>query len=184
MGGVLVRDFIVHHPQTWSTLNTSADFKLVFLGAPLGGSFRIPSVLFGYDSLITKLAKIDLFHTKKELLGVFSKLPGLLSLLPLTTDAENDFSKVETWSKMREALGESDWPLPLPADLAEFKTYRDSAQATQIDYTNISYIAGRDKATPCGYQIDSTGGSKELVFMSTAEGDQSVTWESGIPAKM
>jgi CHAT domain-containing protein len=184
MGGVLVRDFIVNHKQTWDTLNASAGFKLIFLGAPLGGSFRIPSVLFGYDSLITKLAKIDLFHTKKELLGVFSKLPGLLSLLPLTTEPENDFSKSDTWSKMREAFGQGDWPLPQSADLTEFKAYRDSALTTEIDYTNISYIAGRDKSTPCGYRIDEVNGSKELVFLCTAEGDQSVTWESGIPSKM
>jgi CHAT domain-containing protein len=184
MGGVLVRDFIVNHKKTWEALNTSPGFKLLFLGAPLGGSFRIPSVLFGYDSLITKLAKIDLFNTRKELLNVFSKLPGLLSLLPLTTDPENDFAKDKTWLKMREAFGDERWPIPLKEDLDEFKEYRDGVVGTEIDYTNISYIAGRDKATPCGYRIDSSGGGKELVFLSTAEGDQSVTWASGIPAKM
>src|SRR5690606_17948015 len=49
MGGVLVRDFIVNYPDTWQKLNQSSGFRLLFLGSPLGGSFRIPYVLFGRD---------------------------------------------------------------------------------------------------------------------------------------
>ena len=45
----------------------------------------------------------------------------------------------------------------------------------------LVYIAGRDKSTPSGYEVDENG---ELVFLSTGAGDQSVTWESGIPQKM
>ena len=84
MGGVLVRDFILQHNDTWKKLNDSAGFRLVFLGSPLGGSFRIPYVLFGKDPIIDKINKIDIFHTKSELLEIFSDYPGLLSLLPLT----------------------------------------------------------------------------------------------------
>ncbi|RYF96089.1 MAG: CHAT domain-containing protein, partial [Chitinophagaceae bacterium] len=50
-----------------------------------------------------------------------------------------------------------------------------------IDYTNAVYIAGRDKSTPSGYEFDD---NNNLVFLSTAAGDQSVTWDSGIPKKM
>ena len=79
MGGVLVRDFILHHNDTWKRLNKSAGFRLLFLGSPLGGSFRIPYVLFGKDPIIDKLSKIDIFNTKKDLLKIFSAFPGLLS---------------------------------------------------------------------------------------------------------
>ncbi|MBA4056362.1 MAG: hypothetical protein C0490_16730, partial [Marivirga sp.] len=184
MGGVLVRDFIVYHPKTWEKLNHSTGFKLIFLGAPLGGSYRIPSVLFGLDGIIDKLSKIDIFHSKKDLLKIFSKLPGILSLLPHTR--EQDFADPATWQTMKNAFGVTDWPLPESADLAEFGNYRDKIQERleEIDYTNVTYIAGRDKATPCGYRIDETKSGKELVFLSTAEGDQSVTWESGIPSRM
>ncbi len=181
MGGVLVRDFIVHHPQTWQALNQSAGFQLLFLGAPLGGSFRIPAVLCGKDALIDKLDRIDIFHRKEELLEVFSKFPGMLCLLPLTTDADRDFSKTDTWRKMSEPLGT--WPLPHEKDLNTFGEYRDKVNKgmQEIDYTHIAYIAGKDKATPNGYQIEDTLTGKDLVFYSTAEGDQSVTWETGIP---
>ncbi|MDQ6845769.1 MAG: hypothetical protein M3Z92_15735, partial [Bacteroidota bacterium] len=184
MGGVLVRDFILSYPDTWKSLNQSTGFKLVFLGAPLGGSYRIPFVLMGKDAIIDKLSKVDIFHTKVELLAMFSKMPGLLSLLPLTTDAGNDFANADIWKAMSAPLGA--WPLPQKNDLDEFKKYRDNILSSldKIDFSNITYVAGKDAATPCGYRIDDTNAGKELVFLSTAEGDQSVTWESGIPKKL
>lgn len=182
MGGVLVRDFIINHDATWQKLNKSSGFTLLFLGSPLGGSFRIPYVLFGYDEIISKIATIDLFHTKKELLQIFTNLPGLLSLLPLTTDAANDFSKEQTWKKMGASMGDSSWPIPSKKVLEEFGRYRDeiNAKSKNIDWTNAVYIAGRDIATPSGY---STVNGK-LEFVHTAAGDQSVTWDSGIPKRM
>jgi CHAT domain-containing protein/pimeloyl-ACP methyl ester carboxylesterase len=175
MGGVVVRDLIVTHPDTWATLNKSRDFRLVFLGSPLGGSFRIPYALFGKDPLIVKLSMLDIMHTKKELIKVFSQWPGLLSLLP------PDMGDTDEWEKMRIALGDDDWPLPLKDKLTEFNNYRKAINQTVIDYSNAVYIAGKDKATPCGYTIDADTG---LKFLSTAEGDSNVTWDSGIPAQM
>lgn len=188
MGGVLVRDFIVNHSDTWKRLNGSKDFRLLFLGAPLGGSFRIPAVMFGQDSIINLLSKIDIFHTKKDLLEFFSQMPGLWDLLPMAQDAANDFTNFTSdgvWEKMA-AVMEAGWPLPkMTNDGDSFSTYRKAALANEIDYANTVYIAGKDKATPCGYRIDTlSDGSRELVFLSTAEGDQSVTWESGIPKKL
>jgi CHAT domain-containing protein len=185
MGGVLVRDFMVYHPATWKTLNESAGFRLLFLGSPLGGSFRIINVLFGEDDIISKVSKLDIIHTKKGLLKIFSRFPGLLSLLPFNTDAKNDFSKLAIWEEMKTAFGESNWPLPSGEDLSNFKKYRNTVlNATTIDYSNAVYIAGQDKQTPSGYRIDDTIRGSELVLLSTAEGDQSVTWESGIPKPM
>ena len=183
MGGVLVRDFILHHNDTWKLLNKSAGFRLLFLGSPLGGSFRIPYVLFGKDPIIDKLSKIDIFNTKKDLLKIFSAFPGLLSLLPLTDGDNNDFAKTKTWKRMSEALGEAKWPIPSDKDLSQFESYRKfiNDHSANIDYTNAVYIAGRDKSTPSGYEVDENG---ELIFLSTGAGDQSVTWESGIPQKM
>ncbi|RYF97939.1 MAG: hypothetical protein EOO02_19935, partial [Chitinophagaceae bacterium] len=55
MGGVLMRDLIITQPATWLKLNSDANFRLLFLGAPLGGSFRILTVLFGTDFIINTL---------------------------------------------------------------------------------------------------------------------------------
>ena len=186
MGGVLVRDFINKHPETWKTLNTSKDFRLIYLGSPLGGSHRIATVLFGEDAIIKKLSKLDLFHTKKRLLKMFSKFPGILSLLPLTTDPENDFADIETWKKMRQYFGKSSWPLPTVKDLNNFKKYRDNIinKRDDIDYSKMVYIAGKDKMTPCGYYLEDFSNKKKLYFLYTGEGDQSVTWELGIPKQL
>ena len=177
MGGVLVRDFILTQNATWTRLNQSPGFKMIFLGSPLGGSYRIPFVLMGNDVMIDKLSKIDIFHNKKALLGIFSRFPGLLNLLPLSK---------ATWDKLAAAIEEDKWPLPLPGDLVNFGNYRDHIinSSDSIDYSNAVYVAGKDKSTPCGYRIDETSNGQELVFLSTGEGDQSVTWESGIPKKM
>jgi CHAT domain/Lecithin:cholesterol acyltransferase len=186
MGGVLVRDFIINHDSTWQKLNASKGFKLLFLGSPLGGSSRILTVLFGQDAIINSLNMLDRVHTKKELLSMFAAFPGILSLLPLSTDEGNDFASEQTWRNMRTALGDAAWPLPAKAELDVFKLYRDNiiAKREGIDYSNMIYIAGKDKHTPCGYYVDDIPPRKELVFLVTGEGDQSVTWETGIPKKM
>jgi CHAT domain-containing protein/pimeloyl-ACP methyl ester carboxylesterase len=185
MGGVLVRDFILKHPATWKKLNASAGFKLIFLGAPLGGSFRIPRVLFGDDSIIKQISKIDFEHNTKELIEIFIRFPGILSLLPHTDDTENNFADVAVWKKMREGLDKT-WPLPADKELTQFLNYRKAVSKglSDEDYVNMSYIAGQDKYTPCGYKLTDTPLGKKLEFTGTAEGDQSVTWDSGIPKKM
>jgi hypothetical protein len=49
-----------------------------------------------------------------------------------------------------------------------------------MDYTNVTYIAGqsrKNKFTICDLEIEDS----KLVFKATNAGDESVTWESGIP---
>ncbi|MEM7187006.1 MAG: CHAT domain-containing protein, partial [Bacteroidota bacterium] len=185
MGGVLVRDFILKHPATWQELNKRKGFRLLFLGSPLGGSHRILTVLFGEDAIIKKLSKLDLFHSKRRLLEMFSKFPGILGLLPLTTGEGEDYAKPETWEAMLDVFGKKRWPLPSTKDLDNFRKYRDNVlkKRDDIDYSNMVYIAGKDKMTPKGYYLD-TNPKEHLYFLYTAEGDQSVTWELGIPKQL
>lgn len=184
MGGVLVRDFIARHRDTWNKLNSSNDFTLLFLGSPLGGSYRIPYVLFGFDAIITKLSKLDIIHSKKELLKMFSAFPGMLNLLPIS--GKHDFSDPALWEEMREASGDNDWPIPPDNALKAFAQYKSVAlsSVTPDDFKNAVYIAGQDSSTPCDFRIDESPQGKTLVFLSTREGDQSVTWDSGIPTEM
>lgn len=185
MGGVLMRDFMIQHPDTWSQLNHSDKFKLLLLGSPLGGSFRIPYVLFGRDASIKMLDFIDRFHSKKELLSIFSQMPGLLSLLPLNKDDDYDFAQASLWQKMQKATGDYNWPIPDKKLLEEFKTYRDTifARRDALDYSNVFYVAGQcrpNKETICGFRIE----KNTLTFLATREGDESVTWQTGIPQQL
>jgi CHAT domain-containing protein len=183
MGGVVTRDFIINYPATWKKLNTSKDFKLLLLGAPLGGSYRIPYVLSGKDPIISQLSKIDMKHTKKELLDMFRKYPGLLGLLPVAKEV--DFADEKTWQSMRNA-SLFDWNIPDKKDLQFWGAYRDKVleKMDSIELENIIYIAGKDDATVCGFEINNNLPDEKLVFKSTAEGDQSVTWDTGIPQKL
>ncbi|WP_339869485.1 CHAT domain-containing protein [uncultured Algoriphagus sp.] len=182
MGGVLVRDFIVYHPETWQQLNNSLGFRAVFLGSPLGGSYRIPYVLFGKDSLIKLLGKIDIRHSTKELLEVFCNFPGILNLLPISNNNRHDFSDRKLWERMRAASGDDSWPIPSAKVLDEFGKHQKLVLDTidGIDYSNITYIAGQSgkkSFTISNLEIE----DGELVFYATNAGDESVTWMSGIP---
>jgi hypothetical protein len=74
-------------------------------------------------------------------------------------------------AKNAEGLGDTDWPVPSEGDLSKFEKYRNLAleNSEKIDFTNAIYIAGRDKSTPSGYELDENGA---LVFLSTGAGDQ------------
>ncbi len=185
MGGVLVRDFALYFPDTWKQLNQRAGFRTLFLGSPLGGSYRIPYVLFGKDDIIQLLGKIDIKHSMKGLLGIFTNFPGILNLLPINRTGKHDFSDLEFWKKLRTAFGDESWPLPEQVFLEQFGIYQAKvlAEADRMDYSNVSYIAGqsrKEKFTICDLEIV----DGKLVFKATNAGDESVTWESGIPKEV
>lgn len=185
MGGVLVRDLAVYFPETWKHLNERPGFRTLFLGSPLGGSYRIPYVLFGKDDLIQLLGKIDIKNSTKGLLCIFTNFPGILNLLPINRSGKHDFSDREFWKKLRTAFGDESWPIPDQIYLDEFGKYQAKilAEGENIDFTNVSYIAGqsrKDKFTISDLDIE----DNELVFFATNAGDESVTWESGIPKEI
>ncbi|WP_111671088.1 CHAT domain-containing protein [Algoriphagus litoralis] len=185
MGGVLTRDFILYHPETYAKLKVVPGFKILFLGSPLGGSYRIPYVLFGKDGIIKLLAKIDIRNSSKELLTIFVNFPGILALLPINWSGKHDFSDRSFWEKLRKASGDDSWPIPSESDLKEFGEYQNLVlqQKGKIDYDQIYYIAGQSrkkKSTISDLEIR----DGNLTFIATNQGDESVTWESGIPKEI
>ncbi len=179
MGGVLVKEFILNFDATWKQLNGSAGFKLLMLGTPWLGSYRIPNVFAGRDGIIKQLSTLDFAHTKEELISLFSKFPGILNLLPVVPD--RDFSKPEVWVELQKA-SQLVWNIPSKAILADFAKFRKNTldNADKIDFTNVRYVAGKDTITQIGYEVV----KGELQFKVTGKGDQSVSWELGIPAKL
>lgn len=185
MGGVLVRDFIIRYPDTWKALNELPGFKTLFLGSPLGGSYRIPYVLFGQDEMIRLLGKIDIKRSAKSLLNIFCNMPGILNLLPINRDGKHDFSNRGFWESLRTAYGDESWPIPDRKSLERFGSYQKLVleREKDIDYTNIIYIAGQSRVKKSTVSsLDIRDG--KLVFDYTNKGDESVTWESGIPQKL
>lgn len=177
MGGLVIRDLIINHNATWKWLNEQPGFRTVLLGTPWLGSYRIPHVLSGKDSIIKQLDTIDFAHNKKKLINMFSKFPGLLDLLPIHDS--KDFSAVKLWDDFTAAAGLGTQTISaelLKSFAAYTKKIKDNIDS--IDFANIVYVAGKDKETVKDYYIE----NGSLKFISTAEGDQSVTWASGIPA--
>ena len=179
MGGLVIRDLIINHSATWKLLNEQANFRTLLLGTPWMGSYRIPHVLSGKDSIIKQLDIIDFAHSKTTLINMFSKFPGLLDLLPIHDS--RDFGSQKVWEDFVTASGLSTETIPVSL-LKNFTAYSKTMKANidSIDYSNIVYVAGKDKETIKDYKIE----NGRLQFYSTAEGDQSVTWASGIPAKI
>jgi len=176
MGGLVIRDMIINHSETWKTLNEQPGFRTILLGTPWTGSFRIPHVLSGKDEIIKQLSVIDFAHSKRKLINMFSKFPGLLDLLPIHGDI--DFSSTKIWEDFVKAADINTETIPASL-LKNFSDYTKTirAEINSIDYTNIVYVAGKDDETISNYKIE----NGKLQFYATAKGDQSVTWASGIP---
>lgn len=186
MGGVLLRNWMIQFPESFEKLNLRPGFKAVFLGAPLEGSYRILYVLFGRDGIIRKLARIDRKNSMQELVTVFLTMPGLLNLLPIQSNGNAiDFSNIKEWRKIRDKFGNKDWPIPDENVLTEFGKLQKEILAgrKKIIWDNLYYIAGLSRRkNPTISDIDLTG--NELKFIATSSGDESVTWESGIPKEL
>ncbi len=183
MGGVLFREFMLHG-SNWAALNNSKQFRAIFLGAPLGGSYLIPETFTGRGGNINKLSMLDLKHGKKELLQVFANCPGLYNLLPLSNTPHN-FEDKQLWQSLLSSSGNVGI-LPSDSMIKKFAAFKKHvlANAENLDYSNIFYIAGKADATTATFEINATGRANNLVFKSTPEGDGSVTWASGIPKKL
>ena len=188
MGGLVLREFIDNYKDsTWKQITTFADYKVLFLGSPLGGSYLIPEILVGKGGRLKQLANLDRFHTKEELLKVFSKYDGILSLLPIDTSV-HDFTDNATWKKMKEHFISVNWPIPEDATLKKFVAFHKKVKAFKSDIyndKNFIYVAGKSDKTVNGFYYNIHSGNEDkLIFTGTPYGDGSVTWDTGIPKEI
>ncbi|MCH5599075.1 hypothetical protein MKP09_14745 [Niabella ginsengisoli] len=177
MGGLVIRDMAINYPATWSWLNAQSHFKTILLGTPWMGSYRIPHVLSGMDSIIKQLDTIDFTSSRSRLINMFAQFPGLLGLLPIAS-GDIDFSNKKEWEVFAAATGLK-WEIPGNSLLQEFSSFKRKVNSglESLNHDNIIYVAGKDDQTVSGYMYE----NGQLKFQTTAEGDQSVTWETGIP---
>jgi pimeloyl-ACP methyl ester carboxylesterase len=136
MGGLLARAVIAGHPDVWERLCRHPQGRLVMLGAPLGGSWAIPLVLTGRDSLVKQLALLDMKHDCSQLLDVFSEYPGLLEMLP-----EPLFDRA-VWERLKAADSDRSWPLPTTVALDKARRVRVRIEFSPLDPDRVCYVAG------------------------------------------
>jgi len=208
MGGLVTRDLMMNHTETWEELNAISNFKCILLGTPWQGSYGIPEIITGIGGAIKSVSRLAIFQSRKELLEVFVRYSGLLQLLPIHEEA-HDFGDMELWKTLQVVTDESMWALPNQDDLDEFKAYKKKFhQFKKWQLEKVFYIAGKDERTlsnfVCRDQFGAVLNEKntsllkkkiaepglftfknyELVFEATGAGDGSVTWDSGIPKQL
>ncbi|MFD1614006.1 DUF7379 domain-containing protein [Gelatiniphilus marinus] len=195
MGGLVVRQCMIDHVDTWSKFKENVQNKFVMLGTPWLGSYLIMEVLTGHSKRVKQLAFIDFKHNRKELLNVFWKFPGVFELLPIEDDDVNrPFWQQNFWKSIDAQTNLKHMPDPKnnAQSLKDFKTYRDTIKKflkddlTNDHFRNIYYICGQSDQTVFDYSFKNRFLSKykKLVYKATSNGDGSVTWKTGIPKQL
>ena len=161
------------------------------------------NLMIGRDSLLRKLAWLDLHNDYAGLQETIVDFDGVLELLP--HDGSLNLFDVEDWQKLhsldtsdrierpdqRAILGSGvggskssgvHWKQPSEKRLAKAAELKEVLKKSAIDARYMIYIAGIAPATASDIVLDTTASLGYKVRVSaTSEGDGRVTWVSGIP---
>jgi hypothetical protein len=177
MGGLIARTMIARHPEVWREMTSVPGARLVMLGTPNGGSYSINELVVGQAGTLKKLALLDVTRSHAALLGIITRFPGVLAMLPKSAD--QDYFSAETWQQYA-AGGKADWVLPDPSDLNHAREFRAVLDSSPVDPERMIYVAGQARATLVGmFREDGA-----IRFRATTRGDGQVPWDTGIPSQL
>jgi CHAT domain-containing protein/pimeloyl-ACP methyl ester carboxylesterase len=182
MGGLLARVMIADHPQVWQRLCKHADARLIMLGTPNGGSYVIPLVLTGRETLIRQLSLLDIKHFEHELLDIIYEYPGLLEMLPLADEQDDPYTffSPDTWNAIHARDKGYVWTAPTAARLTAARETRRLLNQSPTDPERMCYVAGCAPATPVGFQFVANRQGREILqFQASPQGDGRVLWATG-----
>jgi len=183
MGGLVARAMIVNHPEVWQRICRHTGGRLVMLGTPNLGSHEIVRLLVGQSEILHNLALLDITNSKKGLLEIISRYPGILEMLP--EEQGNNYFSAAFWDGLKTSDQHGDWALPEQDRLQDAAKCRQAITGKALDADRVLYVAGCARATPCGYRIISGDDRKKKIeFQATARGDGRVPWDTGIPAEV
>jgi pimeloyl-ACP methyl ester carboxylesterase len=178
MGGLLARTMIAQRPDLWERIRERGG-RLIMLGTPNGGSWVIPRVLLGRETVLRQLSMLDLKHDRRELLEIISRFRGLLELLPARAAGEPDFFGADIWKEF-EGAERDGWVRPDDSDLGDVLEFRKVIDNGPVDVKHMLYVAGAAPETPIGYElVEKKKGQQELRFIGTTRGDGRVPWSTG-----
>jgi pimeloyl-ACP methyl ester carboxylesterase len=173
MGGLVSRRMAALYPEVWDSMQdpqgNRRGGRLIQLGTPNRGSFAVPMLLTGQESLVRKLALLDSRHRLEELLPILASFPGSYQMLPApgsAPDDRDDLYRVEKWGGA-PAVGEY---LKLGREFQE-------GLAAVKDPGRIVYVAGFDQDTPYRVKIQKPG---VFQYKFTRRGDGRVPHELGL----
>ncbi len=134
MGGLAARAFIARHAGRWRTLAG----RLIMLGTPNYGSFAIPRLLSGNNSVLGLLDKIDLIHSLDDLLRTAATFTSTYQMLPSP-------SRLPGLDPLFQAAAYKRIPIAQGA-LDEAREFQRQI-AGAIDAERMIYIAGYNRST-------------------------------------
>lgn len=191
MGGLVVRTLMHKHPEAWGTVLASGG-RLVMLGTPNNGSHLIVHTLMGKSDSMRKLERMDATHDLQQILEIIAGFPGALALLPRPNGFVDagavpgvippaDYYQQANWLALQEKntdhwYGDNIGGVPAQSLLNKAWQDWEDLPHTLPNPERAAHVFGQSDKTPCGVQKDEKGRLKRLF---TAEGDGSVTWESG-----
>lgn len=192
MGGLLARVMIALHPDLWQRMLKHEQSRLIMLGTPNGGSYVIPRMLVGRESIVMGLALADLAHSQHELLDIISRYPGALEMLP-ARDGEYDFFDARDWQRLRNEDSSNRWAIPPAETLTAARAVRALLDRPTPNSERLRYVAGCAPQTPCRMIVgvrpqpvlppDWTSVPPKvdpIQFEATDRGDGRVLWDTGI----
>ncbi|MDB3936360.1 CHAT domain-containing protein, partial [Granulosicoccus sp.] len=208
MGGLVFRALIATDSgnQLWKRMCRLPGCRFMMLGTPNGGSHAMASLLIGRDSLLKKLAWLDLKNNYAELQETVVEFDGVLQLLPhsgslnlFDPDDWDRLYKMDIGDRIerkdqRGIFGSKvassksagiDWKRPDVQRLENAARLQQLLSNSPIEPQYMVYIAGTAAATAVDISIDEHAVAGRKVRVSaTAEGDGRVPWEGGIPVAL
>src|SRR6185436_5661839 len=142
MGGLVARTFIAQNGKRWQEWGrTPNGSRLIMLGTPNYGSFAIPQIFTGIEQTIAMLARLDLRHSKEEIVEIVNSFPGLYQMLP--SPAKN-----RDWERFYQS---SSWGVTNVAqDHLDYALRHHEVLAGIIDGARMLYVAGTGVPTFSG----------------------------------
>jgi pimeloyl-ACP methyl ester carboxylesterase len=148
MGGMVARTFIQAYPQRWRTMwdrdpsqPGALGGRLVMLGTPNHGSFDALQVITGLENLVRWIARLDLKHSRTELLSILNSFVGTFQMLPSPRMMKHleGLYHAATYGELRVSQ----------ARLDNAREHHDRL-ANVVDPKRMLYIAGYNKPTMHG----------------------------------
>jgi len=182
MGGLVARTFINRYPDHWKKLwddnNGRAGGRLVMLGTPNHGAFIIPQIFTGAESLLRKLAFVDLSHSLDDIVTVANTFIGAYQMLPSPFvpggGAFKPLYQAPTYKGAKVSQTHLDTAL----------RHHEILQET-VDPARMIYVAGYDQPTYDGIKdwgafVDRNAKKARKAYSVTLAGDGRVPHSLGL----
>lgn len=162
----VLRAFATYHRDLWNKAR-SGEAPVVYVSPIEHGTWAAAEMLLGNSELIEKLGILDLRHSAREVRALFANFPGLLDMLPSTSEA--DLFDPAWWQGK-----------PNPPQVLQLEQARETRQALQaaIDPGEIVCVVGESASTIQSLRLE----RGRFVKVGTAQGDGVSPWALGLPS--